>query len=118
MVNGREKMFWKKKSEGGNLPGPKDIPELVGRHLVVALKQDPDWVWRLKGVVRPHPENKDVNDVRVFDEAGVAKNSFKIKDYDSFNQFPEAVLFEGWFNKKTLQADIKDNRVKEAGSKQ
>jgi hypothetical protein len=34
------------------LPGPKEIPELVGRYMVLEDKKNPDWVWHLKGVVR------------------------------------------------------------------
>jgi hypothetical protein len=51
-------MFWKKKPEEPlkleveKLPRPKEIPKLVGRNLVVEKKQDPDWIWKLKGVVR------------------------------------------------------------------
>jgi hypothetical protein len=104
-------MFWKKKTEGNSLPGPKEVPELVGRHLVVVLKQNPDWVWKLKGVVRPHAENKDLFDVRVYDESQT-KQGARIKDYSTLDQLPDLVLFDGWFNKKTLQAEIKDNRVK------
>jgi len=70
-------MFWKKKPateepskpKAEKLLKPKDIPELVGRHLIVQLKQNPDWVWRLKGVVRPRSGGKDRFDFRVFDKA-------------------------------------------------
>ena len=40
-------MFWKHREakEGEvKLPGPKDIPELAGRYMVVEDKKDPDWV--------------------------------------------------------------------------
>jgi hypothetical protein len=106
-------MFWKKQSASeGKLPGPKDIPELAGRYLVVGLQQNPDWVWKLKGVVRPHPENKNLFDVRIFDEARVQQSKAKIKDYTTFDEYPDLVLFEGWFNKQSLQAQLKDTRQK------
>jgi len=70
-------MFWKKKAATEEpskirverLPRPKDIPELVGRHLITELKQNPDWVWKLKGVVRPRSDGKDTFYFRVFDQA-------------------------------------------------
>ena len=49
------------------LPGPKQIPETVGRYLVVKMKKDPDMVWGLEAVLRPRAEEKNVFDVRVFD---------------------------------------------------
>ena len=43
-----------KKGEGVNsLSGPKDIPNEVGSYLVMKLKQNPDWVWVLKAVMKP-----------------------------------------------------------------
>jgi len=52
------KMFWKKKDDGSNsekLPSPKEIAEPAGRHLIVNLKQNPDWVWSLRTILRPKP---------------------------------------------------------------
>jgi len=59
--------FWDKKAEvaapagpvAEKLSGPKEIPYPVGKHLVVSLHQDPDWVWQLKGVLRHRPEGKE-----------------------------------------------------------
>lgn len=110
-------MFWKKKPVTKEpskpavkkLPGPKEIPELVGRHLVVELKQNPDWVWKLKGVVRKRPEEgKDAFDVRVFDEAQVAAKKVAVKDYNSLNEYPDLILYEGWFDKKSMKVQIEE----------
>ena len=112
-------MFWKKKPATGEpskpkaekLPGPKGIPDLVGRHLVTELKQNPDWVWKLKGVVRPRPESKDAFDVRVFDEAQVAAKKVKVKDYNSLNEHPDLILYQGWFDKKTMKVQIEEKKA-------
>ena len=52
--------FWKKDDpevavtvDGAKLAKPKDIPEPVGRKMVVGMKMDPDLVWSLKYVSRP-----------------------------------------------------------------
>jgi hypothetical protein len=104
-------MFWKKQSSAGeNLPGPKDIPELAGRYLVVGLQQNPDWVWKLKGVIRPHTESKHLFDVRVFDGARVQQSNVKIKNYNSFDELPDLILFEGWYNNQSMQVQLKDRR--------
>jgi hypothetical protein len=100
---------FKKNSEGAvgreKLPGPKYMPDDVGRTLVVDHKQDPNWVWSLKAVLKPGPE-KDVFLVRVFDERTVSQLGMQVRDYHSLNEHSELILFGGWFNKKTHAAEI------------
>jgi len=91
-----------------NLPGPKDLPSPVGRALVVGLGKEPDWVWNLKCVTRPRPENKHLRDVRVFDPTEAATRGFSVKNYTSFDSRPEMILFEGWFNKESNEANLQE----------
>lgn len=106
--------FWKKQEEeqvpGDNhekrLSKPKEIPEAVGRYLVVELHEDPDWVWDLKVVERRREQEKQMYDIRVFDPYKVGTQGIKITDYQSFDVHPELVLFEGWFEKKTRKLGI------------
>ena len=108
----RRAMFgWFKKSSGENpaqskLPGPRSLPDDVGRTLVVDHKQDPNWTWSLKAVVKPG-EEKSVFLVRVFDERSAFSQGVRVKDYHTFDERPDLVLFDGWFNKKTHKAEIK-----------
>ena len=96
------------------LPGPQDIPELAGRHLVVAKERDPDWVWHLKVVVRKNPgRGKKAFDVRVFDEAQAAQNKVKIKDWTTFDEHPGLVLYEGWFDKESMRAELEERKQEE-----
>lgn len=112
-------MFWKKKPAAEELskpkveklPGPKGIPELVGRHLVVELKQNPDWVWNLKGVVRPRSDGKDRFDFRVFDEAQVGARKVAVKNYTSLDEHPDLILYQGWFDKKTMKVQIEEKKA-------
>ena len=114
-------MFWKRKPtveepskpKGEKLPGPKSIPELVGRHLIVDLKQDPDWVWNLKGVVRPRSDGKDRFDFRVFNEAKVAGTKVAVRNYTSLDEHPDLILYEGWFDKKSMKVQIEDKKALE-----
>jgi hypothetical protein len=99
-------MFWKRKEtkEGEEkLPGPKGIPDLAGRYMVVEEKKDPNWVWKLKGVVRPAGRKK-VFYCRVFDEAQVAQAGVKVKDWTSLDEHPALILWEGYFDKETNTA--------------
>jgi hypothetical protein len=110
--------FWKKQRVTGTetkvekLPGPKEIPELAGRFLVNTKKKDPDWVWKLKSVVRKRPESKDAFDVRVFDESQAAQKGggVTVKDWNTLDEHPDLILYEGWFNKKTLEAELEERK--------
>ena len=96
-------MFWNRKQaqEGKKrLPGPKGIPGPVGSYMVVQMKKDPDWVWQLKGVVRPAGEKKTFY-CRVFSEAQVAQAGVKVKDWASLDDHPALILWEGYFDEKT-----------------
>ena len=99
-------MFWKRKEtkEGQEkLPGPKGIPDLAGRYMVVEEKKSPDSVWRLKGVVRPAEEKKAFY-CRVFDEAQTAQAGVKVKDWTSLDEHPDSVLWEGYCDRETNTA--------------
>jgi hypothetical protein len=96
-------MFWKRKEkkEGEEkLPGPKGIPDLPGRQMVVEEKKDPNWVWSLKGVVRPAGK-KEAFYCRVFNEAQAAQAGVKVKDWISLDEHPDLILWEGYFDKQT-----------------
>lgn len=106
--------FWQKQSEetgpAGAAPvklsGPKAMPDPVGRYLVVHLKKDPDWVWKLECVVRPRAEGKNVNDIRVFDANQVYAKNVHVKNYLSLDGHPDLILYEGWYDKKTMKVEI------------
>lgn len=108
-------MFWKTNSNEEKMLPPKNIPEPVGRYLVVNLGKDPDWVWNLKAVMKAKGNEKDVFEIRVFDQSQVASQKIKVKDYNSFNDFPKLVLYEGWFNKKTFEVKV-EARLQKEGS--
>ncbi len=96
-------MFWnRKKAEEGEsqLSGPKGVPQLVGAHMVVEEKQDPDVVWNLKAVVHP-TEKKKAFYCRVFSEAQLAKAGVKVKDWNSLNDHGDLILWEGYFDNET-----------------
>jgi hypothetical protein len=99
--------FWEKSSAGAKdqkLSRPKGLPYPVGRIMVVEKGEDPDWVWGLKSVEKPAEENKYRFDVRVFDPSATANKGISVKDYKSFDQVPDLIIYEGWYDKKSNQA--------------
>lgn len=110
--------FWAKKDqkEGGinreSLPKPQGIPEVVGRHLVVEMKKDPDFVWKLMAAKRPKPENKNAFDVRVYSAAEAGAKGVNIKNFDTLDSVPELILFEGWYDKGANTAKLVDKAIR------
>jgi hypothetical protein len=106
--------FWKTASRNDQtlnqkarkLPKPKDLPDRVGIHLVTQLKLDPDWVWTLKVVVRPTTERQNF-EIRIFDPEEAFLSDVIVTDFNSLEDFPELILFEGYFNKNTGVINIK-----------
>jgi len=99
-------MFWKKNASGNKLPSPKEIPEVVGRYIIVNLGKNPDWVWSLKATLRPKEKEKDCFEFRVFESSQADKLKIRVQDFNSLTPHPELILYEGWFNKKTYEAKI------------
>jgi hypothetical protein len=96
-------VFWNRKQEREGeerLRGPKGIPGPAGRYMEVQMKKDPDWVWQLKGVVRPAGEKKTFY-CRVFNEAQAAQVGVKVKDWTSLDDHPALILWQGYFGEKT-----------------
>jgi hypothetical protein len=96
-------MFWnRKKTEEGEikLPGPKEIPQMLGAHLVTQEKKNPDWVWKLKMVSRPTEKKKSFY-CRVFSEAEAAQAGVKVRDWHSLDDHAALILWEGYFDKET-----------------
>lgn len=90
------------------LPGPRDIPEPVARYLIVNQKKSPDWVWRLKAVVRKRPSGKNAFDVLVFDDAEAIAQKVKVRDYTSLDNQPDLILYKGWFDKDSKQVELEE----------
>lgn len=111
--------FWQKDNVAtlqgqSKLLRPRDLPERVGRYLVVDLGMDPDQVWSLKAVVRPREGSPSRRDIRIFNPAATNLSGITIRNYDSFEMYQEMILFEGWFDKNTNQLEIKTKKPERA----
>jgi hypothetical protein len=104
--------FWKKRltqaeqRKAERLRKPQVLPQAVGRELIVQLGKNPDWVWGLKSVVRKSQRGKHRYNVRVFNQA--AAMGISVVNYSSLDDHPELILFEGWYDRKSWKADIKE----------
>ena len=101
--------FWHKNQASGEtegMPKPKDLPDAVGRHLVVNLKLDPDYVWTLKAALRSQPENRDIRDFRIFSPGQANAAGVSVRNYLTLDDHPALILYEGWVNKKTNQLKL------------
>ena len=103
--------FWhksddqKQPAKTETLPSPVVIPEPVAKYMVVTLKMAGEQVWWLKAVERPHAGRKKFYDVRVFDPNEVSTKKVHVKDFNSLNAFPDLILFEGCYNRKTREVE-------------
>jgi hypothetical protein len=101
--------FWQKEKHSENsfvtkavkLAKPREMPERVGMYLVTQLKLDPDWVWSLKGALRPKADGKNDFDIRIFNPATAGGKGVHVLDYDSLDLHPDMILFFGSFNRET-----------------
>ena len=116
--------FWKKmtpdrknQNQEEKLPRPKDLPSQIGQHLVVNLKKDPNWVWSLKCALRNKQGFKNVFEFRIFDNQKAAEARVNIRNYNSFQEHPEFILYEGWFEKNTGQIVLDDRETQKDMSK-
>jgi len=104
--------FWKKNDDSfagarvRKLPRPKDLPIEIGKYLVVESGFEPDWIWSLKSAACPKAGSPTAYDIRIFDNSTANEKGITIKNYDTLNEFPELVVFEGWFDKDTQQFQL------------
>jgi hypothetical protein len=114
--------FWQKEKRGENVSGtreiklatPRELPDRVGIHLVVKLKENPDRVWNLKCAMRPKTGEKHAFEVRIFDPADAAQRGVTIRNFNSLDDHPDMILFFGWFSKETGIVKIEKSLQKAA----
>ena len=87
---------------------PRNLPQELGRHLVVKLGHDPDWVWSLKYVREPKDNSTDVFNIRIFSPQEAEQKHVTISDYASLSSHPDLILFMGWYDKKINQVMIQE----------
>jgi hypothetical protein len=110
-------LLHKSKSEKGSstaieeLPRPDKVPDLVAKYLASQIKMDPDLVPLLMSVTRKSSRGAKVFDIRVFDEPETLIERIAVKNYNSLNDHPELIIFEGWFDRDSKQVEGKAMRA-------
>jgi hypothetical protein len=75
---------------------PRDLPQWAHLHLVTVLKIDPDTLAGLKCAERPDYEDDiPVMRVRLY-EPDTAPAGSRITSYESLDQHPHLILYEGY----------------------
>ena len=85
---------------------PRDLPQAVGRHLVVVDGLDPDWAWSLKCVLQPKENAKNAFDIRVYDSQNATRQGVTVKDYRSLDDHMELVLYTGLYDKENQSVQL------------
>ncbi len=103
--------FWQKNktaaTEAKKLPGPKELPPELGRYMVISMKLDPDWVWDLRSVACPKEgEAAGTYQIRLFKDYKVREAGLSVENYNSLDNHPELIAFEGWYVKGTKLIEI------------
>ena len=96
--------FWKKEGAGNaakvqRRARPKELPQAVGRKLIVDLQIDPDEAWSLRYVGHPLEAQTGIQDFRVYDPAKAAGAGLLVKDWHSLDDQPDLILYEGQYDK-------------------
>ncbi len=95
--------FWSKK-EGDKadprFPKPIEMPDRIGRYLVVNLKEDPDAVWNWKVATLPVEPPGKGNHVRVFSPEKAQQAGVAVKHFHTLDDHPHLILYSGTFDKK------------------
>lgn len=107
--------FWKKEAPAGGGGGsksaklgkPRDLPEPVGRKMVVEMKLDPDEVWSLKYVGRPAQNGGKSSEFRIFNPTKAQMAGVNVKDWTSLDDRPELILYTGIFDKGSNKVDMR-----------
>ncbi|MBU2498633.1 MAG: hypothetical protein KKE57_07030 [Proteobacteria bacterium] len=103
-------MFGKKKKEGAPVKIDGHLSRRIGSEWGKIAMPGDHWVNYL-AVKRPRSENKDIVDVRIFDEFKANEKKVKVLDYASLDSHPDLVLLEGWLDDKSKKTDIKAKKA-------
>jgi hypothetical protein len=84
---------------------------MLNDHLIKKMGKETSWVRGLSMVTRPRSGGGKGLDVRIFAQYEASTSNARIKDYTTFEQYPQLLLFEGWFDKESKQVELEEKRV-------
>ncbi|ACN13409.1 hypothetical protein HRM2_02870 [Desulforapulum autotrophicum HRM2] len=106
--------FWQKSpqpldpnsAKTDKLQKPRELPDRVGRHMVVKMELDPDWVWSLRCVYRKKADQPGMFEIRIVDIHDLAEVGMRQLNYASLDLHPELILYQGAYKKDSDQVHI------------
>ena len=104
--------FWKKSETDGNgskpnkLAKPKEIPEAVGRKMIVEMKIEPDDVWALKYVSQPLESQPKAFAFRLFNPDQAKSSGVAVTDWATLDAHPDLILYKGVYQKDVKRVEI------------
>jgi hypothetical protein len=105
--------FWKKEALDGsggaksaNFPKPKELPESIGRKMVVEMELDPDMVWSLRCVTRPMENRQKTNEFRIFNPDKARLAGVTVRNWTSLDDWPDLILYSGCHDKSNNRVEI------------
>ena len=103
-------MFWNRKSSKGEekASGPKEIPVAVQQYLMTEKQMPADLTKLLKALLRKSSTEEATYQIRIFDESEAIARQIQVKDYSSLDEFPDLVLYEGWFHEGGKQISLEE----------
>jgi len=105
-------MLWGKKSEKekeGKLSGVVEIPTPVQNYLASEKKIDPEIVKLLKAVVLSTSEAEELK-IRIFDNSDALARGITVKNWNSLDENPDLILWEGLFDKKSKSVKLEERK--------
>ncbi len=93
-----------------SLPGPRQIPGVVEKYLIAEYKIDADIARILRSVIRRRQQAERAFDCRIFDQSEAEANEVKINDYNTLNQHPDLILYEGWFDEDSKKVELAEKK--------
>lgn len=92
------------------LPKPQTVPALVQKQIVEQYKLPADLVPLLKAVVHRNADGNAGVDIRVFDEADALARKIKVDDYNTLEEHPELILYDGHFDEASKKVELEEKK--------
>ena len=93
------------------LQKPKELPDRVGRHMVVKMGLEPDLVWSLRCVYRKKADEPGIVQIRIFKSQDLSGMGLRQLNYDSLDNHQELILYQGSYKKDSDQVFLTRGRA-------
>lgn len=107
-------MFWKKSKKDTDaaekLSKPREIPASVQKYLIDSKKMEGYLVPLLKSVVSKADKAGTALEIRIFDEADALARKINVTDYNTLDEHPELIIYEGSYDDIANKIDLIEHK--------